>query len=758
MRTAIFILIIMSCTFLGAAILFYEDFPTSNFPDGWTRTGPVLSAWNISNTAYAGGTAYELRFSYTTPSATGTYMCISPPIDTRKVHNMNLSFRHALDDISFNDGEIIGVQISTDMTNWTTLWSIPATEDIAPNLQNISINYELGRSETTYIAFFFEGNNYNIMYWFIDDISLTYSHTLGDGTWPAGDYLPVGNIFVPDGYTWQIEAGANISMEPDAYIDVKGRCLVNGTAEQEVMLSSISTSDYWGGIWFENINALNDSSIIAFADISRTNCASIYVENSPKLRISNSEFYNTTYGAVNCNSDIIVEYCDFYNNDASQSPVLRFEYCEPTFRYNKVHENWEYYYVASFSNVILSSIKNNYFGFNDRFPTNDNVATVSLNNCGGVFERNVIVRNYKDGIRITGSIQPITISNCTIAYNTRDGIYTSTPLSIINTIVYINLRNQILNDALSTSLHIDYSCIEDGIGGIAGNGIDPTNYNNNISADPQFVLVSPYMYSSDWTLQDTSPCIDAGDPSYPLNSDGTWEDIGAYYRLLRPFIYMAADVYPDQGRQLDLRWNRNEFDFSYNPAAWYYVFREATSRNDNAIYIASPQHLTPDLISESRDIYWRDGNRTWHLIGDHPALAWQEYALIVPTLQDSSSTGTHELDYMVLFTYESGYWESLTKSAYSVDNIPPYAPARVEIAHLSGSSFNFTWDEVTEGGWEGNSYPEINQITYKIYSGDTPDFEISPETYLLSTTTPEAVLTNQTADRKFFKIIASDSD
>jgi hypothetical protein len=52
----------------------------------------------------------------------------------------------------------------------------------------------------------------------------------------------------------------------------------------------------------------------------------------------------------------------------------------------------------------------------------------------------------------------------------------------------------------------------------------------NISADPQFVNASGF----DFRLQDTSPCIDAGDPALALNEpDASRLDMG-YFRFIAP--------------------------------------------------------------------------------------------------------------------------------------------------------------------------------------------------------------------------------
>ncbi|MFO7896645.1 MAG: hypothetical protein R6U84_06920, partial [Candidatus Cloacimonadales bacterium] len=56
-----------------------------------------------------------------------------------------------------------------------------------------------------------------------------------------------------------------------------------------------------------------------------------------------------------------------------------------------------------------------------------------------------------------------------------------------------------------------YSNIE---GGLTGTG--------NIDLAPLFTAAA----SGDYTLQENSPCIDAGDPNGALDSDGTRKDLG----------------------------------------------------------------------------------------------------------------------------------------------------------------------------------------------------------------------------------------
>ena len=83
---------------------------------------------------------------------------------------------------------------------------------------------------------------------------------------------------------------------------------------------------------------------------------------------------------------------------------------------------------------------------------------------------------------------------------------------IINSIFWNNTPSEIYQSG--GLITITYSDIQ---GGWAGIG--------NINFDPLFVN----SINGDFHLQESSPCIDAGDPNSPLDPDGTIADMGAYY-------------------------------------------------------------------------------------------------------------------------------------------------------------------------------------------------------------------------------------
>lgn len=106
------------------------------------------------------------------------------------------------------------------------------------------------------------------------------------------------------------------------------------------------------------------------------------------------------------------------------------------------------------------------------------------------------------------------ITNNTFFGNTSSeagGIYVDygCNLTIVNNILWNNLPNEITGDIIVT-----YSDIEGGYTGIG-----------NINSDPLFVDSQ----NSNFQLDQNSPCIDAGDPAFSLDPDGTNIEMGALY-------------------------------------------------------------------------------------------------------------------------------------------------------------------------------------------------------------------------------------
>lgn len=97
----------------------------------------------------------------------------------------------------------------------------------------------------------------------------------------------------------------------------------------------------------------------------------------------------------------------------------------------------------------------------------------------------------------------------------------------------------------------------------------------NIDADP--VFAGPY--NKDFHLRWHSPCIDAGDPDFPLDPDGTRSDIGAYY--FNQDVPGIVELYPDNAPIVippeggDIIYDGWVFNFFGHPGKadiWTYAF------------------------------------------------------------------------------------------------------------------------------------------------------------------------------------------
>ncbi len=770
MKQILVFLMLVFCMGLGAVNLLSESF-TAALPAGWTQTGSANTHWVYSNTATAGGTAGELVMNWN-PDETGTFRYVSPAFSTSMVSNMSLSFKHTVDWYleSFN----LSVQMSHDLVNWTNLWTLTPTADISAQNVSVTVPWASGNSPVTYLAFVFTGNTYNLNFWYLDDLLLTYTDTLGIGTWPCGTYNIHGNLIVPMGYVLSLGPDTVISLENFGVVSVGGALHAIGTSGHEVIFTTQSSTGGSNGINISSNPASSDSSIIVYCKILNSISRGIDVQSRDRVRIESCEIYNNgtsdSGGGIYCyNSDITVKNCFIHNNTAAVSGSgMYFLNSDPVVTGNRITLNE----LASASGGALglrqcnlNYVKNNTV-VNNTSPTWGGAA-VYLDNCSGGFRYNLISSNASGGIIVVGSGVAMPIEHCTVVYNDLTGIYAASPISVVNSIIYSNGSLEIsCVYGNSSASWVRFCDVMIGVARISG--IATANIQNIISANPLFKLPpegsgSGYpAYWSDFHLSDLSPCIDAGDYlSGEYDADFSAPDLGLYARKLKPTIYRTADVFPDQGHQIDLRWYPNDKDTSWDPSAWYHVFRymdDSRALNEGTVIVNDPREITPDLLATASSVAWVHNQRIFSYLGQVKAMNRSAYSLIVPTIQDSSATGTHDETFVVTYFDEVYFWDSLGHSGYSVDNIPPMTPRNIELSRPAANSLRLDWEEVTEGIWEGNSYPEINAITYRIYASDMPYFTPDASNFLMQTSQPEAVLNNLSAERKFFRIVASDSN
>ncbi len=205
-----------------------------------------------------------------------------------------------------------------------------------------------------------------------------------------------------------------------------------------------------------------------------------------------------------------------------------------------------------FENVIIINNIASYRGgglhfYNVSYPqfTNISITGNSANEGGGVFagdnsassfiNANISSNSADKGGGIYHSwSSDMNLVNVTNAYNTAiEGcaIYQYfADLTMINCILWNNPINEVYlvgyNENNDASISIGYSNINGNETSIISNQNSTISWlEGNINFDPQFTDPE----NGDFTLQPTSPCIDAGDPNSPLDPDGTIADMGAYY-------------------------------------------------------------------------------------------------------------------------------------------------------------------------------------------------------------------------------------
>ncbi len=224
-----------------------ENFNSATIPTGWTtqNTGTgVTERWATSNTANAGGTAYEMKCTYQNVNPATTRL-ITPAINTAGISQVTLSFRHFLD--AYGTGATLRVQTSNNLSTWTnTTWSVATgSTNIGPATVTVDITSNLN-SSTTYIAFVVDGNLYQIDYWYVDNVSIT---TGSSATVPTVSTTSVSSITANSA-----TGGGNVTADGGASVTERG--IVYATTQNPTTANSKVTSGTGTGSFTANMTGL----------------------------------------------------------------------------------------------------------------------------------------------------------------------------------------------------------------------------------------------------------------------------------------------------------------------------------------------------------------------------------------------------------------------------------------------------------------------------------------------------------------------
>jgi len=358
-------------------------------------------------------------------------------------------------------------------------------------------------------------------------------------------YIVVEDLRVEPGVTLTVSEGVEIRMHDGSNIIVEGQLIINGslTSPVNIIANAAAGASRWGGISF---SSESDTSKIIHANIRGASRGinplihrgaisakdshlqldhvdlrdiefPIYIEGGSSS-ISNCtirsdqicDFINVKRGVTR------IDNCTFYGADAPDTDAIDLDGVT-----DGIVSNNRIYNFAGYNSdgidigeatqgVLLTS--------NLIYHSSDKGISVGQDSYV-IIDRNVIVGCVL-GVAIKDNSSAL-ISNNTF-YNNHNSVFCfeknegagGGTAEVVNSIMAGSLVASIYADQFS-SISVRYSLSSTDL--IPGNG--------NLYLNPLFVDQSVYNLE----LNINSPAIDAGDPGWPLDEDGTLADIGAHY-------------------------------------------------------------------------------------------------------------------------------------------------------------------------------------------------------------------------------------
>ncbi len=323
------------------------------------------------------------------------------------------------------------------------------------------------------------------------------------GTWTldGSPYNIQGSIQIPDDSTLTIQPGVIVNFQGAYKLNVQGQLLAIGTIIDTITFTSADTTEGIRGIRFNNTPATNDTSKLIYCKLQYgTSDAALYFYNFSKAIISKCNISHCSgVGIYYYNSNIIISYNLISHNSSSG---IWGGWGNSIIAYNNISNNSGSGILCAYSNAIISNniISNNSSGGEGGgICCNDYSTPIIINN--------VIINNsasYGGGICF---------------HNTNSN---KNP-NLYNTIIWGNTASsggsQVYLGDEENDPNFYYCNVQGGSAAFDVNGNTYTGtYQNNLNADPLFVAPSGGSGTgyngiiADWSLQNISPCIDAGNP------------------------------------------------------------------------------------------------------------------------------------------------------------------------------------------------------------------------------------------------------
>jgi hypothetical protein len=436
-----------------------------------------------------------------------------------------------------------------------------------------------------------------------------------NGVLGPGCYRIIGDIWVNS--SLRIQPATIFRFDGPYSFSIYGRLLAEGTESDSIIFTTEQSGENrWHGLRFWD--AGNSGSRLAYCLIEKGYATGDW----PDYIGGGVYFY--------CSSAIFTN-CTVSGNAAIGGGGVGCEYSSPTFTNCNISSNT----ATNWGGGVVSLVS-----YLSSSPTFSN-CTLSDNSAGW----------YGGGVYCSDNSSPI-FTNCTVSGNSANlsygggGVYCyqSSP-SFNSTIIAFTTRGAGIHFNSSPGSQILYCDFFGNSGGAFGGSVPgglgqlvTTNANGdsadtyyNIYLDPMFVDTA----AGDYHLLASSSCINAGDPSLPVDPDHTIADIGAFfydhgYRPPSPFHLLA----PQRG---DTCWTLDTM------LVWQAALD--TNTNDTVTYEVWLDTLAD--LSTARQVASGLSDTVFSLGGlsDDHAYYWTVHA------SDLNTLGTWAIDTLVFHTY-----------------------------------------------------------------------------------------------------------
>jgi hypothetical protein len=218
-------------------------------------------------------------------------------------------------------------------------------------------------------------------------------------------------------------------------------------------------------------------------------------------------------------------------------------------------------------------------------------------------------------------------------------------------------------------------------------------------------------------------------------------------------IDSIVDVPNDQGKQTSITWTRSGYDYlgSPTPITEYAVYRKIDNGLSSIPVLETSEPGKKDIIHSdglsASELAYPPGD--WHFLMTLPACCEWSYAVVVPTLADSTvAEGMYYTTFFVrAFTETLGvYFDSPPDSGYSVDNLSPHIPESFAVAYNTGIGNELSWE----------ACPDDDFQYFCVYREESEDFDPAPGNLVHTTTGTDWLDTVAEGWRCYYKITAVD--